>query len=215
MNSVTFTRRQLAFLLGVPLAWALLLLFHGPGPVDGVYETLHDETTRWLAVHFGTLPLIGLLGLALYLLVRELPGTAARVSRLAIGPFVLFYAAGEAIQGVATGVLVDHTDGAPLNERPPVAEAAQALYDSAAAEWIANLGAAAWIVAVIAAAVAYRRVGAPVAASALLGLSAITIIHATPVGSVGLLCFAAAVGVLARRQAASTTAESRVIGAKA
>jgi hypothetical protein len=215
MNSITFTRRRLAFLLGVPLAWALLLVLHGPGPVDGVYETLHDETTRWLIVHFGTLPLIGLLGVALYLLVRELPGTAARISRLAIGPFVLFYAAGEAIQGVATGVLVDHANGSPLSERQAVADAAQALYDSAAAEWIANLGAVAWVVAVITAAVAYRRVGAPTVALMLLGLSAITISHATPVGSIGLVCFAAAVGLIARGQGASKIVESPAVGAKA
>jgi hypothetical protein len=215
MNSTTFTRRRLAFVLGVPLAWALLLMFHGPGPVDGVYETLHDETTKWLLVHFGTLPLIGLLGLALYLLVRDLPGTAARISRLAIGPFALFYAAGEAIQGVATGVLVRHINGSPSSERGAMGDAAQALYDSTAAEWIANLGAIAWIVAVIAAAVAYRRVGAPTAASMLLGLSGITIIHATPIGSLGLLCFAAAIGVLARGHIASKTVEPPVIAAKA
>ena len=215
MSPTTFTRPQFAFLLAVPLAWALLLVFHGPGPVDGVYETLHDETTRWLVVHIGTLACIGLLGAALYLLVRDLPGTAARVSILAIGPFVLFYAAGEAIQGVATGVLVDYANGLPASERPAVAEAAQALYDSAAATWIANLGAIAWIAAVIAAVVAYRRAGAPTAALLLLLLSGITIIHATPVGTIGLLCFAAAVGVLARSQATPTTAEPPVIALEA
>jgi hypothetical protein len=215
MSPTTFTRPQFALLLAVPLAWAFLLAFHGPGPVDGVYETLHDETTRWLVVHLGTLACIGLLGAALYLLVRDLPGTAARVSILAIGPFVLFYAAGEAIQGVATGVLVDYANGLPAGERPAAAEAAQALYDSAAATWIANLGAIAWIVAVIAAVLAYRRAGAPFAATMLLLLSGITVIHATPVGSVGLLCFAAAVGVLARRQSTATTVESPAIGARA
>jgi hypothetical protein len=39
-------------------------------------------------VHLGRLLFIGLIGGALYMLVRDLPGTVARISRLAIGSFV-------------------------------------------------------------------------------------------------------------------------------
>lgn len=215
MNSTTFTPQRLAFLLGVPLAWGVLLLFHGPGPEDGVYESLSDEANRWQVVHVGSVLFIALLGLALYLLIRDLGGTAARISRLAIGPFVLFYAAGEAILGVATGVLVDYANETAGDGRQAVADAAQALYDSTVGEWLIGIGSVAWIVAAIAAAVAYRRVGAPVVVSILLALSAITVFHAPPVGPAGLVCFAAAVGVLARWQGASRTVESPVIGAKA
>lgn len=215
MNSTTFTPQRLAFLLGVPLAWGVLLLFHGPGPEDGVYESLSDEANRWQVVHVGSVLFVALLGLALYLLIRDLGGTAARISRLAIGPFVLFYAAGEAILGVATGVLVDYANETAGDGRQAVADAAQALYDSTVGEWLIGIGSVAWIVAAIAAAVAYRRVGAPVVVSILLALSAITVFHAPPVGPAGLVCFAAAVGVLARWQGASRTVESPVIGAKA
>lgn len=215
MNSTTFTPQRLAFLLGVPLAWGVLLLFHGPGPEDGVYESLSDEANRWQVVHVGSVLFVALLGLALYLLIRDLGGTAARISRLAIGPFVLFYAAGEAILGVATGVLVDYANETAGDGRQAVADAAQALYDSTVGEWLIGIGSVAWIVAAIAAAVAYRRVGAPVVVSILLALSAITVFHAPPVGPAGLVCFAAAVGVLARWQGASRTVESPAIGAKA
>jgi hypothetical protein len=44
-------------------------------------------------MNISTLFFIGLMGMALYLLVRDLPGRAARISRLAIGVFVLFCAA--------------------------------------------------------------------------------------------------------------------------
>lgn len=215
MNSTTFTPQRLAFLLGVPLAWGVLLLFHGPGPEDGVYESLSDEANRWQVVHVGSVLFIALLGLALYLLIRDLGGTAARISRLAIGPFVLFYAAGEAILGVATGVLVDYANETAGDGRQAVADAAQALYDSTVGEWLIGIGSVAWIVAAIAAAVAYRRVGAPMVVSILLALSAITVFHAPPVGPAGLVCFAAALGVLARWQGASRTVASPIIGAKA
>ena len=43
-------------------------------------------------------------------------------------------------------------------------------------------------VAALAAAVAYHRVGAPLAVSLLLGLSAIVLMHGPPIGPIGLVC---------------------------
>lgn len=140
--------------------------------------------------------------MALYLLVRDLPGGAARISRLAIGVFVLFYAAWETVIGLATGALVQHGNDVPADERPAVSDAIQSLQENIVVGEMsvaAVLGGVAWIVAVIAAAVAYRRVGAPVVVSVLLGLSAVVISHPPPIGPFGLLCFAAAVAVLAVR----------------
>jgi hypothetical protein len=77
----------------------LLLFYSNPG--DDIRGALRDEATRWTAVHVATLPFIGLIGAALFMLTRHLPGVAARISWLAIGPFVLLYGAGEAIKGVA------------------------------------------------------------------------------------------------------------------
>jgi hypothetical protein len=63
-------RRRLTFLLGLPLAWAALLLLHpNPDPGD-LYGSLRDEPGRWLIVHLGTLLFIGLLGAAVYVLVE-------------------------------------------------------------------------------------------------------------------------------------------------
>jgi hypothetical protein len=61
---------------------------------DNVYGDLRDEVATYVIVHAGTLVFIGLMGLALYMLVRDLPGKAATISRMAIGPFVLFYEPG-------------------------------------------------------------------------------------------------------------------------
>ncbi len=200
------TRAQIAVLVGVPLAWAVLLWFHPDVDPDRVYESLRDQVDTYLVVHVGTLVFIGLMGVALYLLVRDLPGRAATISRLAIGPFVLFYAAWETVIGLAIGVLVQHANDAPARERPAVADAIQAVGGNVIvgdAGILLAVGALAWITAVIAAAVALHGAGAPLLAVILVGLSAVVVSHPPPIGPVGLVCFAAAAGVIAISRRAS------------
>ena len=81
MDSPPLDRYRLAFLIGVPLAFAVLLLFHGAPDPDDIYGSLEGEATRYLVVHIGGLVFIGLMGLALYMLVKDLPGRAAEISR--------------------------------------------------------------------------------------------------------------------------------------
>jgi hypothetical protein len=215
MDLPRLTRRELAFVVGVPLAWAVLLWFHPDVDPDDVYGSLRDDVTAYLVVHVGTLILIGLLGAALYLLVRDLPGAAGRISRLAIGPFVLLYGAWETVIGLAVGVLVQHGNDAPASQRGAVSDAIQSLGSNAIvgdAGVIGVLGAAAWVVAVIAAAVGYRRVGAPAAATILLGLSLVIVSHPPPIGPAGLVCFAAAAALLARRAHVSATVRAPAAG---
>ena len=218
------TRGQLAFLIGVPLAWAVLLWFHPAVDPDSVYEDLRDQVSTYVIVHVGTLIFIGLMGVALYMLVQGLPGRAATISRWAIGPFVLFYAAWETVIGLAVGVLVQHANDAPAGERAAVSDAIQAVGESAIvgeAGVLVIVGALAWITAVIAGAVAVRRAGAPVMASVLLALSALVVSHPPPIGPIGLVCFAGAAGLLAigRRNATVTAtpvpASSSTIGVNA
>jgi hypothetical protein len=208
-----FSPPQLAFLIGVPLAWAVLLWFHPSVARDDVYGSLRDQVATYQVVHVGTLIFIGLMGVALYLLVRDLPGKAARISRLAIGPFVLLYGAWEAVIGLATAALVQHANDVPPGERPLVSDAIQSLQDNVIVGdpgVVGGIGALAWIVAVIAAAVAVRHAGAPVLATVLLGLSLVVVSHPPPIGPIGLACFAGAVLVLHhdRRIGASRTAQA-------
>ena len=150
---------------------------------------------------------IGLLGLALYLLVRDLPGRAARISRIAIGPFVLFYAAWESVIGLAIGALVQHANDAPVRQRPAVADAIQSLGDNVIVgdPGIVGTHRSARVDrrAVLAAAIAFRQIGAPLLATILLGLSFMVVSHPPPIGPIGLVCFASAVALLARAQRVS------------
>jgi hypothetical protein len=63
------------FLVGVPLAWAVLLLFHPGGDPDTLYQDLRDEVTATLAVHIGMMIFIPLMAVVVYLLLRGVEGT--------------------------------------------------------------------------------------------------------------------------------------------
>jgi hypothetical protein len=201
------------FVPAVPLALAILLLFHPTGSGDRIYDALADDVTRWLVVHVGIAILAGLLALATYLLLDGVSGRAATISRWALGPFVVFFIAWESTLGIGTGVLVDHANGLPPGRRAVVADAIQEYFASPLIgdpSVLGTLGNLAWIVVVVAAAVAFRRAGAGWAVSVLIGLGSLFVFHAIPVGAAGLVCFAigAALVERARAQPAGRRAEA-------
>jgi hypothetical protein len=200
----SFSGLELAFLVAVPLAWAVLLFFHGTPDGNDIYGSLRDEATAFTVVHLGSIAFIALMGVALYLILRGVPGRAAQISRAAIVPFVAFYAAADAIAGVATGILVKEA-----NDGADTAAGAQALWDNfITGDLLFWLGGTAWIVATIAAAVAFRQAGARTAVVVLIVLSALVMFHVPPFGPIGLLCFAAAVVLLARGARAPARVEA-------
>lgn len=113
MQRRAFSRPQVVFLVGVPLAWAVLLLFH-PNDEGGIYQGLQDKVTPWLVVHIGMMLFIPLMAVVVYLLLRGVGGAAAWVSRIALVPFVVFYSAWEALFGIGNGILVKEVNGLPF-----------------------------------------------------------------------------------------------------
>ena len=191
MDSPRFSRDLLAFLIGVPLAWAVLLLFHPGGEATDVYGSARDDVTAFLVVHLGTLLFIPLMAGAIYLLLRGVPGTAAKVARISLIPFVVFYSAWETLQGIANGVLVDQVNALPAAERAVGAELVQDFAESPLVRdmgVLATLGSLALIVALIAAGMALKReAGAPTSVAVLLGISGFLIsAHPPPFGPTGL-----------------------------
>jgi hypothetical protein len=79
-----------------------------------------DETTLYLSLHLVQPFFILLLAWGTWLLVKDLPGGAARIARLAIVPYVIAYSMLDAIAGVALGQAIleanrlDTTDGAVI-----------------------------------------------------------------------------------------------------
>jgi hypothetical protein len=198
-----FTPAELAFLIGVPLLWGILLLFHPGGESEKVsYLDLQDKVTPWLVVHIGMMLFIPLMAVVVYLLLRGVEGTAARVSRIALVPFVVFYSTWEALQGIGLGVLVDAVNGLPQAERATGVGLVEDFAENILIRnfgVFGNIGSLALITAAIAAGVALRRVGAPPLVAVLLGLSGFLITaHPPPYGPAGLALFIAAVLLFAR-----------------
>src|SRR5918992_4624519 len=194
----TFSPAELAFLVGVPLAWGILLLFHPGGAGDVIYLDVQDNVTRFLVVHIGMMVFIPLMAVVVLLLLRGVEGTAAWVSRIALVPFVVFYSAWEVLQGIGVGILVNELNGLP--------QAEQALREDLVQDFaehvligpfgvFGSIGSMGLIVAAIAAGVAlYRHAGAPVSVPVLLGISGVLItVHPPPYGPTGLALFIIAV----------------------
>ena len=201
-----FTRPELAFLIGVPLAWAVLLLFHPAGEGETVtYAEVQDEVTAWLVVHLGMMLFIPLMALAVYLLLRGIEGAAATVSRIALVPFVVFYGAYEVLLGIGAGILVDDVNGLAASERAAGAALVNEFTDNVLIRGfsvLSSLGSVAFITAMIAAGIALRRqAGTPLSVPILLGLSGVLITaHPPPYGPTGLVLFIAAALLFARSQ---------------
>jgi hypothetical protein len=202
-----FSPGELAFLIGVPLLWAILLLFHPGGEgTEVTYAELQDKVTAWMVVHLGMMLFIPLFAAVLYLLLRGVEGTAAWVSRIALAPFVVFYGTWEALQGIGVGILVDEVNGLPQAERATGADLVHDFADNILIRnfgVFGNIGSLALITAAIAAGLALRRhAGAPLSVAALLGVSGFMITaHPPPFGPIGLVLFIAAVLLFVRSRA--------------
>ena len=205
MDLPRLSRNEAAFIIGVPIAWGLLLLLHPGGEASDIYGALEDSVARGLIVHIGMLIFIPLMAVAVYLLLRGVEGTAAQVSRIALVPFVVFYSAWETLQGIANAVLVDEVNGLSTADRALGADLVQDFAESPLVRDLgvfALIGTVGLIVATIAAAVALRKhAGAPQSAAIMIGLSGFLITaHPPPYGPIGLALFALAVFLYVRSQ---------------
>jgi hypothetical protein len=164
---------------------------------------LQDKVTVWMVVHIGMMLFIPLMAAVVYLLLRGVEGTAARIGRVALVPFVVFYSAWEALQGIGVGILVDEVNQLTQPERATGADLVHDFADNILIRnfgVFGNIGSLALITAAIAAGVALRRhAGAPLSIAALLGVSGFLVTaHPPPFGPIGLGLFIVAVLLLVR-----------------
>ena len=213
MERRALNRQEIRFLVGVPLAWAVLLLFHPAGEGEEIYQELQDVVPRFLVVHIGMMIFIPLWTMAVLLLLRGVEGTAAWISRIAVVVFAVFYSAYEVLQGIATGVLADQVTGLPESERAIGAELIQDFAEHPLVRDLgvfAGIGGVGLITAVIAAAIALRRhASAPLSVAVLLVISGFLIqAHPPPFGPTGLAVFIVAVLLFVRSQSAARALSS-------
>jgi hypothetical protein len=204
-----FTGPERALLVGVPLAWAILLLFHPTGEGEEFYPIIRHQVTAWELVHVGTMVFIPLMAAVGFLLLRGVEGSLAVISRAAFAVFGVVYMAWEIVIGIGTGVLVDEVNQLTETERSIGAGLVEQFTDSSLIRAIEYVGTGAWLVAVVTAGAALvRQTGVSRLVLVLLLLSALpTAWHVPPFGQVGLALFIGAVVLVLRGQSVRTSVQ--------
>ena len=199
-------------MIGVPVAWGVLLLFH---PLDGdsFYDVIDGSVVPWVTVHLGMGIFVPLFAGAVFLLLKGVNSTSATVSRIGLAVFAVFYAAWELVLGVGTGLLTEEVNALPEAEQAVGASLVDSYAESGVIAALSYVGSIGLAVAMIGAAVALRRAYRLGWAPLALMVLAIPLIalHEPPFGPVGLVMFVGAVLLIARSQASATAPSARVV----
>jgi hypothetical protein len=201
-NRRTFSPRELAFLIGVPVAWGILLLFHPLGEPGEFYPTIDGHVTAWLTVHIGMGIFVPLFAGVVYLLLRGVNSTAATISRIGLATFAVLYAAWELLLGVGTGILTEEVNALPERQQAVGVDVLESYADSGVIAVYSVVGSIGLGVAMIGAVVALRRAYGLGWVPLVLMLLSVPLIavHEPPFGPVGLTIFIVAVLLLVRQQ---------------
>lgn len=173
-----------------------------------------DETALYLGIHLVQPVLILLLAWGIWLLVKDLPGRAAQVARIAIVPYAIAYAIFDAIAGIAIGTIVREANGMSAAEGAAV----QRVFDDAdgftealsAGVYVA--GGLTWFVMALAAAIAVKQVGGlgPTLLMAV-GAAIFAVGHPFPPGPIGIALFGLGVAWLEVRREAAKAPEAQPV----
>lgn len=209
---MTSQRLETAFVVGAPLALALLELYH-PQP----HDLFRLDLRAWMTVHYLQIVLFPLVALALARLVAGHRGFAAALCRAGAFVFGVSWVAFDTAAGVTTGILLEgaQRSGAPETWRGPIMTiwnhpivGAGASPDSV--PLLAVAGAIAWMLSCLAAAFTRRRAGSSWIPVVLLAISAVSFgvfkSHAAPGGPIAFGALAAAAAWLTFRQTLPSSA---------
>jgi hypothetical protein len=168
-----------------------------------------DDTALYLGLHLVQPVLILLLAWGIWLLVRDLPGRAAQVARLAIIPYAIVYSMLDAIAGVALAEAVREANNLSAAEGAVV----QRVLDGEGGTDVVGIviyvaSGLTWFAMAFAAALAVKRIGGlgPTLLMAI-GAAIFAVGHPFPPGPIGIALFGLGVGWLElRREAARVPA---------
>lgn len=170
-----------------------------------------DETTVYLGIHVVQPLLILLLAWGVWLLVKDLPGRAAQVARLAILPYAIAYSMLDAIAGVALGQVVREANGMSVADAAVVQRVMDAGPDYVGIViWVAS--GMTWFVMALAAAIALKPIGGlgPTLLMAI-GAAIFAVGHPFPPGPIGIALFGLGVAWLEVRRAHAPVPEAQPV----
>lgn len=166
----TLVLRRL-ILFGTPVALGALAAVHPMAPD-------HDRDL-WNLIHTAQIPLAALLGISVILLLAGIRSRFATAARLAVIPWVAFFAAFDGVAGLATGALSEFAHHHPASA-PTVHAAAESFADSLVLALALPMGAFVFSIVVFGAtAIAVHRQGSslPAAIAVAAGGMVWTFVH--------------------------------------
>jgi hypothetical protein len=170
-----------------------------------------DATTLYIGIHLVQPVFILLLAWGTWLLVKDLPGRAAQVARVAIVPYAIAYSMFDAIAGVALGGIVRLANDASAADGAVV----QRLMDRGTdyvgmALFVASD--LSWFVMALAAAIAVKPIGGrgPTLLMAI-GAAIFAIAHPFPTGPIGITLFGLGMAWLELRREAAKTPQAQPV----
>jgi hypothetical protein len=119
-----------------------------------IYPKVQEHLHVWLPLHLLNLFLFPLLGLAAFMLTRDLKGAAARISNLFMVLFIPVYTGFDALAGIATGTMVRASHSLPPEQVPTTAALADLFWNDPVVFGLGAIGSALWVAGLLAAAVA-------------------------------------------------------------
>ena len=217
---MSLARLRAAVIIGAPLSLVALSLAHGIDWVmmHGVNDEDYDAFIRyiveirhrWLAVHVAGLAVFPLLGIGVWWMLPA-GRVASRISRFALAPYVVLYAAFDAIAGIGTAIVAGYRHGLPADQQPLIDGVMWSLLgESDPAYYLAEVASYAWAVGTGAAAVAlWQERGWRVAIPVALGGAAMFYSHFPPFGAIaGILLAVGAWQLFATRRAAASSGDA-------
>lgn len=180
-------------MVATPVVFAALLTALHPISGASFYDAIAANQTRWIAIHLIGLVFFPAMELIVWQLLRGVPGRAARVARLALLPFGVFYVAWEAVIGIGSWILVH--SGQPESAVNALTSS-PIIGDPGIVNILGSLG---WITALIAAALAYRAAGADRRTVVLIAFGSVMVWHPAPFGPLALIALSAGIHLAQRR----------------
>jgi uncharacterized membrane protein YccF (DUF307 family) len=167
-----------------------------------------DETTLYIGIHLVQPVFILLLAWGIWLLVKDLPGRAAQVARIAIVPYAIVYSMFDAIAGVSLGGIVRQANDASAADAATVQRLMDTGTDYVGIVIFVGSGLT-WFAMAFAAALAVRHIGGlgPTLLMAI-GAAIFAVGHPFPPGPIGIALFGLGIAWLELRHAAVKTPET-------